>query len=240
MGVAFPMASGGGGAAAFSPSNIAGLQLHRTPADIESFADAASIDTFTATVGGTVSQGSAGARPTAQTNELNGYAVIRYDGGDSLSTSVTADNNPVTRIAVVKATNFTDDRTIFGCSGNNAIQLRLDITTGNPHWVDQGTADIGVASSAVAAATWTIVAATLSGAGEFAFYIAGVAAGTGTQNENPFTSRTLVLGADSGAAEVYLGDMAEELQYDSVLSTANLNLVGGYLATKYGLTWTGL
>jgi hypothetical protein len=30
------------------------------------------------------------------------------------------------------------------------------------------------------------------------------------------------------------------LQYDTVLSTANLNLVGGYLSTKYGLTWTGL
>jgi hypothetical protein len=30
------------------------------------------------------------------------------------------------------------------------------------------------------------------------------------------------------------------LQYDTVLSTADLNNVGEYLADKYGLTWTGL
>jgi hypothetical protein len=239
MGVAFPMASGGGGAAAFSPSSIAGLQLHRTPADIASFADAAAIDTFTATVGGTVSQGTANRRPTAQTNELNGYAVVRYDGGDALVTTVSAATKPFTKFAVVKATDFTGGRTMMGASAAGGIQYLLDLTSGKQTLNTQATAAIGQSTTGVTAATWTIVAATYSNVGAFAYYLAGVADGTGTVDRTPNAS-TVWLGSNEALDEAFLGDMAEELQYDTVLSTANLNLVGGYLSTKYGLTWTGL
>ena len=42
--------------------------------------------------------------------------------------------------------------------------------------------------------------------------------------------------ADAGANSLQ-GDMAEFLMYTGALSTTNLDLVGNYLATKYGLTW---
>jgi hypothetical protein len=103
----------------------------------------------------------------------------------------------------------------------------------------QATAAIGQSTTGVTAATWTIVAATYSGAGAFAFYLAGVADGTGTVDRT-FSASTVWLGSNASLDETFLGDMAEELQYDTVLSTADLNNVGEYLADKYGLTWTGL
>jgi hypothetical protein len=233
------LSGGVAGAAPFAPSDIAGLDLHRTPADIASFADAASIDTFTATVGGTVSQGTAGRRPTAQTNELNGYAVIRYDGGDVLETTVSAATKPVTLFAVVKATDFGGGRTMFGASAAAGLQYLLDLTSGKQTLNSQATAAIGQSTTGVTAATWTIVAATYSGAGAFAFYLAGVADGTGTVDRT-FSASNVWLGSNASLDETFLGDMAEELQYDTVLSTADLNNVGEYLADKYGLTWTGL
>jgi hypothetical protein len=233
------LAPSGGAAAAFSPSDVSGLQLWMQPSNISAFADAAAINTFSASVGGTISQATGASQPTAQTNELNGLAVIRFDGSDTLVTTVVATQKPCTRFAVVKATDYADDRTMFGSTANGGLQWRLDVTDGHSHLVQQGTADIAEATGGPTAATWTILAVTYSNIGAAAFYLAGVADGTATQDRTLGASNIL-LGNNSAAGEAFLGDIAEVMQYDSVLSTTNLNNVGNYLKAKYGLTWTGL
>lgn len=230
--------SRGGGATTFTPSDISGLDLWLQPSNV-SQSDNTVIASVTMSVGGDATQATEANKPTWQTNELNGYGVIRYDGGDFLTTALSATQKPVTWFAVVKVTDFLTVRSIVGSSAADGLQWRTNTTTGTQSLLDQGTAAIGTSSTGLTAATWTIIAATYSGVGAFAFYLNGVADGTGTV-DRAFASGTLRIGFNSDGTEPYLGDIAEMLRYDSVLATGNLNSVGSHLATKYGLTWTGL
>jgi hypothetical protein len=64
---------------------------------------------------------------------------------------------------------------------------------------------------------------------------AGTSGAAGAQG----VSTILRIGCESGAASGFMdGRIAEIIGYDSALSVANINLVGNYLGTKWGITWT--
>ncbi len=71
--------------------------------------------------------------------------------------------------------------------------------------------------------------------------LSGTAAGglPGTRTYTPdtvaFGANVLVTSTDGANAH-----LCEVIVYDSALSSSNLNLVGNYLATKYGLSWTNI
>jgi len=82
--------------------------------------------------------------------------------------------------------------------------------------------------------TWHIMATNVSGAST-AVYVDGGAANTISIGTD--TWKLIVLG-NRYTLDRSFGDIGEVIICNAGLSTADLNALGGYLATKWGLTWT--
>jgi len=82
-----------------------------------------------------------------------------------------------------------------------------------------------------------VFACTFNGASS-KLWVAGGAATTGDAGANGLTSGINLGQTQPGGSLALQGDLAEVIAYSGALTTAALNLVGGYLARKYGLTWT--
>lgn len=78
------MLKNGGGAAAFSPASISGLQLWLDASQITGLNDGDAVATWSDLSGNAnnATQGTASARPTYQTGEINGQPVVQFDGVD--------------------------------------------------------------------------------------------------------------------------------------------------------------
>lgn len=239
-------------AAAFTPSSITG-QLGWFKADaITSLSDADPVTTWVDSSSNAydATQSTAANKPTYKTNIQNSLPVVRFaaaasPNADYLVSNMPADTKPCTGFAVVKLTNIATDyqAILAGYDGNGALHWLVEQTTGLQTLNKEDIATIGVATSgAFVNATWTIAAFTYSGAGVYTFYTNGGSnVGTGTGNQ-ALTSRTTSIGASANSVPAtgygWTGDMGELIKYDSVLSTANLNNVGGYLGTKWNITWS--
>lgn len=218
----------------FSPNDIAGLSLWLAADAIVGLSDNDPISTWPdASANGYHATASSGDRPTYQTNELNTKPVARFNGSNQMDSLYPSNQKPFTVLAVVNATDFADYRCIIGSAGATGLEWRLNATSGVQNMDKQASAGIGSSTTAVAAATWTIISATYSNVGAWAYYFGITADNSGT-NHVAFSSTTMVLGSASGVHR-FLGDIAEVICYDSVLSGADLLAVQGYLKTKYGL-----
>lgn len=229
------ISSYGGADAPFSPADIAGLLAWYKADAITGLADNDPVATWPdSSASGFDATAEGGQRPTYKTNELNGKPVVRFDGtSDTMASSYPTSQKPFSVFAVVKATNFDDYRCIIGSFVNTGIEWRLNQTTGNQNMDKQATSGIGTSTVAVAPATWTVISATYSNTGVWAYYFGTTADNSGTQDV-AFSATTMILGSASGI-HLFLGDMAEIICYDSVLSAPNLVLVQEYLEAKYGL-----
>lgn len=238
----------GGGAAAFSPVDIAGMVLW-LKADALTGADGDAVTTWVNSAGGAVAsptQATAGAKPTLKTGILNSLPVVRFDGGDYLACSdagmPTADftlflvgktsvnlsfNTYVT--AVCWGTNVNNQTAKFLWTydvnaGQNGIMFDVK---GTPIWF----------SDTVAA--WRINAIGRTGTTAFI-----------RRNEGLLTTKTLVvatvlsganglsLGSDNGSwsyIQKMTGDLAEIIVYGSAISAENRIKINQYLGAKWGI-----
>lgn len=243
---------GGVAAAVFSPSDITGLKLwlkadgtlwqdsaRTTPATAD--ADPVGAWDDASGLGVHATQGTAGNRPTLKTNILNGKPVLRFDGSsDRMVSSASAATKPFTVFAVFKAATVAVTSTMIGASATSGMHWRID--QGGAHPQQILLQDVGVIGASTGGQTTAthVDAVTYSSGGAWAFYLDGVAKGTGTDNQT-FTASTTTIGYNgSNNGELCNGDLAEIIKYDSVLSTADMNRVGNYLETKYGVTWTDI
>ena len=179
-------------------------------------------------------QATAGARPSLQTAELNGLAVVRLDGGDMLQSVADAGQLPVSVFAVVRPDNFSAKRTVLGPSGGGALAFGFNPTTGTLFADRASVANLGNGTTGAAAATWHRIGFLYDGS-SYTFRLNGASTGTGSVSQS-FASRDTQVGANQGAgSEPMIGDLAELLVYNSVLSDTDRDNVEAYQATKYGL-----
>jgi len=198
-------------------------------------------------IGASVNQGSdthdivqatAASKFTLKLNILNGEAVFRSDGGDTLQGAFNSGlSQPFTILAVASlAAGFVNNG--IGCfltdgdDGSNRGAL----------WKNQGATPDGWAifagatlNGSAANANTNIWLALFNGASSQFWHngISQASGDAGAQNMDGLT-----LGGQNNISARWSGDIAELLIYNSNLSTADKNEVGAYLATKYALSWT--
>lgn len=229
--------TGGGGGTAFSPTDIAGLQLWLDASQIAGLNDGDAVATW-ADVSGNgrdVTQASATARPTYQTAEVNGLPVVRCDGVDDFlatASSIVA-AQPVTVFLVLRENGGGIGQYYFdgGSAGTDRCSMAGSYS-GTPDELAL------FAGSVVAGTTQThpmplvLLRAVFNGASSAIFrnstsYLTGNA---GAQA----LSVGITVGARFNGVSPLNGDICDLLVYDSVLSVGNAALVENYLRSKWG------
>lgn len=225
---------GGGGA---SPDTITGLSLW-LDADNNGFtgSDDIPIDTWFDLSGldQHFAQGTEANMPIYKTSIVGGKGVIRFDGSDDYMDAVIADMTDYTLLVVLTGTGTIQDQVLWLQNNSNTFSHSYgDSVFG--HYNGTSTCSCGDIGNG----TFHIHSFTSVDSGARKGYRDGVLAETETGGlaSGAVTWR---LGARGGPAEAFSGDVAELVVYDSVLSSADHNSVGNYLATKYGLSWTNL
>jgi hypothetical protein len=175
-------------------------------------------------------QATANAKPTYQTNEVNGKPVVRGDGGDSLKVAFTL-NQPCSYLFVFKMVAEGDSKTVFDGNAVNAGRFTETVAASDTFRIFAG-AGLNIVHPAVAG--FAIGTATFNGASSRVSIGATVATGnSGAANPGGIT-----LFANGNGLEAGNLDIAEMIMFSGALSDANYNLIGSYLGTKYALTWT--
>lgn len=228
----------------FPPASISGLKLwlkadgvlwQDSARTIRATADGDPVGFWedAAGLGGHATQATAGNRPTLKLSIVNSKPVLRFDGSsDRMASPASAAMKPFTAFAVAFHTG-----TILGASVAGGLHWRMH-TTGVQEILKQDTVSIANDGGSALAA-FTILAVTYSSTGAYALYRNGGSALASGTNNQTFTASSTTIGQNgSSGVELASGDIAEIIKYDSVLSAANMNVVGNYLETKYGVTWT--
>jgi len=222
----------------FTPIDLAGLALWLKADAITGLVNGDPVATWvdSSINGNDATQSTPAAQPTYQTNEINSLPCVKFDGSDGMMSVTEAALKPFTKFAVVNITNTAIFRTILSSTTAGACQWRIEQTSGLQNFLSQSTANIASSSTGVSTGSWLQLAISYSAIGEYAFYLNGVLDGAGTNNV-AFSSAQTAIGSQSGdgTAEQWLGDIAELIVYDTVLSAGDRSLVEGYITTKYGL-----
>lgn len=243
-----------GAAAAFSPTDIAGLVGWWDFSDISTLyqdsgkttAVSADGDPIGAAVdksgtGNDITQGTTAAKPTYKTAIQNGLSVARYDGGDFLARTAALMTNSFTAIVFYQATAVGSVQWLIdqydASAGGNRNSIFAD-TRASPKrhafmptfYVDN---DVQLSTS-----TWYLSATKNDGS-----FLSGWRDGTVLTPVDSSSATgqadldTISIGA-SNATGSFSGDIGEILIYNSSLSAANLNSIGAYYVTKWAATWS--
>lgn len=212
----------GAAAAGFSPADISGLVAWYA-ADALALNDADPVASWSdlSGEGHDLAQATSGSRPSYRTNGLNSLPVVRHDGTDDFLTGGSAfvahhwlvvakhdGPNFANYLGLITGTGAGDGEIILvGAAGSNTFYDDPGQTTVNRL--------AGVASLDAPMSAFGIVS------------VSSVAGWNVTPQ----------IGKDRNTARFWIGDIAEAIAYDAVLSTTDLNSVAGYLADKYGLAW---
>jgi hypothetical protein len=187
-----------------------------------------------------VSQATSGTRPTYKVAIQNGKSIARFNQkalGLSPFTTGTM-TQPTTIFAVVTVTTTIANRIILDGSAPLSQRNALldDFGSLNAGYY-AGTAVVqGTAASDNACHT---LAGVFNGASSHLYRDGGAADANGNPGAQGLGG--IFLGAtDIAAASAFTGDIMEVLAYDALLSATEINSVGGYLGTKWGLTWSAV
>lgn len=167
----------------------------------------------------------------------NGKSVSRYDGiNDVLSGAAAQTTTVYTMIGVLVVSGGAGTtREIFGCAGAASGYGFRAVSTNNRGQVLPGVAEC---ADNATTASWEIWVARHS-AGASTFYVNGgtaIALTNAASNPAAPSGASTYVGGSFGA--FHNGDVGECLLYNSTLSLADVNTIGAYLGTKWGITWT--
>jgi len=219
----------GGGAAAFSPASIPGLQLWLDASQIVGLNDGDVVTTWQdlSGNGNDVTQTTGSRQPTYQTNEVNGKPCVRFDGVDDFLRCTTfSQAQPLTVLVVSKLTGSTGQKRMFdGNTSRFLIGLQL-----GANLIFYAGGEINYADAPPW--PWRYYTGIFHGSSS-SQYRNGTLLGNG--NPGTWSLDDLMVGAGVFGFEPWEGDIAELIIYDSSLSAGNLALLHSYIASKYGL-----
>lgn len=232
----------GGGAAAFSPTSISGLQLWLDASQITGLNDGDAVATWSDLSGNAqhATQATASKRPLYKTNILNGKPVVRCDGVDDVlenSTFTSLNNVSAASIFIVKR-QTSDSSTKFPVFFKNSFYQF--IFSGRKYWRTAITEDANAIGDWTA---WTYEAQLFDGsqtgnANRLKIRSNGspVAVGyTGTIAATLGSGTGFYVSTPDGTQYPWNGDIAEIIAYSAVPSAGELAQLEQYLAAKYGL-----
>lgn len=166
----------------------------------------------------------------------NGLSISRYNGTSTMLTAspITALGQNVTAFFIGKSSgSITADRFLV-IGGLNAELYQP--SGGNSWWYIANEAS-GIVDLNSPASSFSDITLQYSSLSKLNVFQNGLRRVTFDPN-NTFSSGTFIrLGANAIGTEWALGDIAEVLVYNATLTPGQINQVGQFLATKWGLTW---
>lgn len=178
----------------------------------------------------TATQSSAGNQPAFTASGPGSKPTATFDGGDDIFLANIYDNTSAsfTLITVSQGTATGSSVATQGAAPNNSSGLAI--------WAKQSGNDWTVASNrgdVTAPENFTMHTVVRDGTACELFEDGGTSLSTWTN------SSRMVFGSMGRAYHYHTGTISEVFLFDSALSTANLNVVKTYVASKYGLTSSG-
>jgi hypothetical protein len=216
-----------------SPEDIAGLEVWLRPESLSAVDNSAVSAWSNEGSGADAVQATGGFQPTVQTNELDGFSIVRFDGSDDRLTVSDVTNNDATRTVfiVAKQAANTDQRTVWGWDNNARLR---NSAVGGATWgylSNQAVTEVDLGGTTT---NWTAVTVRYNSTSSVDAYINGGAAQNFDPNDVYQSGSTqLHIGSRDTGINPWNGDVAEVIIYNSVLSDANKDKVLGYLSDKY-------
>lgn len=232
----FTAMQSGGGAAAFSPTDIAGLRIWQDAAQITGLNDGDAVATWSDASGNglDLTAPSVSARPIYKTAIFGSQPAVLFDGVDdhlqiaSYTFSLTAGTifavyrATANSYAVVRVNNDLDG-TYWRYAGD-----------GNGYWPLFRVHRLPTYPAAMPGSGVGVYVVDVSTATQKEVWVNGVSKGTQASTfQSP--DRAYMGGATGSGGPGMSGYVAEWGMYDSALSGANLTALQNYLAAKYGL-----
>jgi hypothetical protein len=194
---------------------------------------------------------------SGQRSGLNGMPVLRFNGNEKLCGSLDTDpqtpgiqtlSTPFTIFSVVRNADSSHDRVVRAYFGGDRFHMAFGMSQYRDDLKNSFLAYAPWAPSTLEPlnllnTNWNIHAYTLDSLvqHDWTWYYNGTAIqGVGLTSGTPQQYEdTVYIGSSNYGNENWLGDLAEILLYDRVLTKSELNQVGSYLARKYGIgtTW---
>jgi len=218
------------------PDQINGLTLWLDAGYISGLADGASVETWVdrSISANHATQSNASLRPTYQTNEANGWPVVRFNGTDQwFDLTSTLNIQVMTLVCVIKPTTPDGYRSVFG-SNTNGISFQI-ADNAKMSLVKTNALGLLEQTTAISTSVFSVLTGTYSNPNAAIFTnrnadgTASVAAG--------FTYTNSYIGKQdsTGSYQYWYGDIAECLVYNNVLSSENKTLLWDYLLDKYAI-----
>lgn len=174
-------------------------------------------------------QANASLQPT--TVELvSGKYALQGNAVAFLATTAAIDAAAKTVFAIVKAP---EGNTVRHFSG--AAQSRLGITAADARFIRAGTQ---LSCGAYTANTLELWLAEFNSTASNLYVNGGTPTGTGDAGNS--TDATLTLLSLASGTQATDGALGDYVRFNRVLTTAEKNVIGNALATKWGLTWTAI
>lgn len=224
-----PVVPTGGPPVAAFPSDLAWDARYK--ADLEAGADASSVSSATDQTanGRHAVQATGGFQPTLRHGVLNSKKVYRFDGSDRLVSASWGLVQPLTLFLVAK-------NSVAGpgnlCDGSNVAQNTMVVQVGAGNFLVYAGALVlgGVRNS-----NFVVHVAVLNGASS-KYWVGGGAATTGDPGAG--VPGGVCLGATSTGGAPLTGDEAEFAVIGSALGLTDVNRLGAYAASEYGVAWS--
>ena len=199
----------------------------------------------------TMNQTTDSKRPVFDATGMNGEPTLNFTNAnvetmkaaDSASLDLSAD---ITLFAVMNITNDGVFKNILSKGGNDAYKFRISNANRLQTLMRTSGGTLNVRSCTVDLTEDTdiIVSVTFDADGDITFrengVLLGAAVASGGDGTIKNNASVLDLGSSSGTSNAFNGDLATTGLYPFLMSDADHNLVGNFLADLYGLTWTDI
>lgn len=230
----------------WSPSSLSSLAIWFDASDESSLTESGgAVSAWASQVGAvTLSQTSAGAKPTTGVATVNGLNVLSFDGGDVLQSASPVDLSAVTGVTfwAVCAVTTSGDRVIAEHSSNynsNTGFICYRTSSSTVAWGHSLSPTL-ITSTATLNATTKLIIATSDrtlATNETTIEIDGDSSAARSPNSNTtgnFSSHTLFVGARSGVVAAMTGTISEVGLCTNVLSAPDQSRLRDYIRTKWG------